>query len=189
MGAARAVRRADKLLSEADCVEMLTQTYCGRLATVGADGWPYVVPLLHVWRDGEIWLHNTAARGHLRDNVEHEARVCFEVDQPGEVFPYGRFDCDTTVAYRSVVAFGRLRIVDEAAHKAAFFDAMLRKYGDPQWERPAGFYPRLDGVTVYAIAVERLSGKQTALPPAAERWPSVDRTMSPGAVAPLPEKR
>lgn len=184
MSDAPAVRRTDKLMSDARTLELLAQGTCGRLATVGPDGWPYVVPLLYVWRDGEVWVHNTSARGHLRDNVAHEARVCFEIDEAGEIFPYGRFECDTTVAYCSVVVFGRIRIVEDAARKAAFFDALMAKYGDPAWDRPRQFYPRLDQVTVYAISVERLSGKETPLPVAAERWPAVDRTRSPRARPP-----
>ena len=148
---------------------------------MGPDGWPYVVPLLYVWRDGEIWLHSSAVRGHLRDSIDHEARVCFEVDEPGEVFAYGRFECDTSVAYRSVMAFGRIRVVEDRAAKSAFCDALMARYGDARWQRPAGFYPRLDQITVYAIAVERLTGKETTLPASADRWPSADHTKTPHA--------
>jgi nitroimidazol reductase NimA-like FMN-containing flavoprotein (pyridoxamine 5'-phosphate oxidase superfamily) len=103
-------------------------------------------------------VHNTSARGHLRGNVDHDCRVCFEVDEPGEVFPHGRFECDSALAYRSVVAFGHIRVVDERAAKTAFFEALMDKYGDPGWSRPKGFFPRLDEVTVYAIAIERMTG-------------------------------
>jgi len=181
MSNAPQVRRADKLMPEESARETLARGFAGRLATVGADGWPYVVPLLYVWIDGEIWVHNTRARGHLRENVEHEPRVCFEVDEPGEVFAYGRFECDTSVAYRSVLAFGRIRVVEDRERKAAFCDALLAKYGDPGWKRPEGFYPRLDQITVYAIAIERLSGKQTPLPAAQDRWPAADYTKTPNA--------
>ena len=71
MSAPPPVRRADKLMPEARARALLAGGYAGRLATVGADGWPYVVPLLYVWMDGEIWVHNTAARGHLRGNIDH----------------------------------------------------------------------------------------------------------------------
>lgn len=181
MSNAPQVRRADKLMPEESAREALARGFAGRLATVGADGWPYVVPLLYVWIDGEIWVHNTRARGHLRENVEHEPRVCFEVDEAGEVFAYGRFECDTTVAYRSVLAFGRIRVVEDRERKAAFCDALLAKYGDPGWKRPEGFYPRLDQITVYAIAIERLSGKHTPLPAAQDRWPAADYTKTPNA--------
>jgi len=162
--------------------EIISLAYCGRLASVGPDGWPYAVPLLHVCIRGEIWAHNSAARGHLRANVEHEPRVCFEVDEPGEVFAYGRFECDTSIAYRSVVAFGRIRVVDDERGKKGFFDALMAKYARPGWDRPKGFYPRLGEVTVYAIAVERITGKELSLPPMQERWPTADHSKSPHAV-------
>ena len=34
--------------------ELLSTGYCGHLATVGADGSPYVCPLLYVWKDGQV---------------------------------------------------------------------------------------------------------------------------------------
>src|SRR4030095_8869382 len=168
------VRRGDKGLSEGGRAHRLSRGLSGRLATVGPDGWPYIVPLLYVWKSGEIWVHNTAVRGHLRINVDHEARVCFEVDEPGQVFAYGRFECDTSVEYRSVVAFGRIRVVEEREAKVRFFDALMAKYGDPAWQRPAAFYPRLDQITLYVIAVERLAGKETVLPAVSQRWPAAD---------------
>jgi hypothetical protein len=176
-----ALRRTDKLMPPERVREMLDRGYAARVATVGPDGWPYAVPLLYVWRDGEIWLHTARARGHFRASVEREPRVCFEVDEPGEVFPYGRFECDTSVAYRSVIAFGRIRVIDDEAQRAAFFDALMAKYGDPAWSRPTGFYPRLGEVTVYAIAVDRMTGRETPLPAPANRWPAVDNTRTPHA--------
>jgi nitroimidazol reductase NimA-like FMN-containing flavoprotein (pyridoxamine 5'-phosphate oxidase superfamily) len=175
------VRRSDKLMSEARAREVLERGFCGRLATIGEDGWPYCVPLLYVCMEGGIFVHNTSAKGHLRANVDHEPRVCFEVDEAGEVFPYGRFECDSTVAYASVVAFGRIRVVEELASRRRFFDALMAKYAKADWVRPKGFYPRIDQITLYAIAIERLSGKETPLPESSKRWPAVDNTKSPNA--------
>jgi nitroimidazol reductase NimA-like FMN-containing flavoprotein (pyridoxamine 5'-phosphate oxidase superfamily) len=182
------VRRTDKLMSDARMEELLSTSYCGRLGTVGADGAPYVCPLLYVWMHGEVWLHNTSAPGHLQQNVRHESRVCFEIDNPGKVFPYGRFQCDTSIEYRSVVVFGRISIVAERARKAAFFDAFMDKYYGTDDTRPRGFYPRLDEVTVYVLEVERMTGKETALPAPQGQWPAVDNTKSPNAVAPRESK-
>jgi nitroimidazol reductase NimA-like FMN-containing flavoprotein (pyridoxamine 5'-phosphate oxidase superfamily) len=181
MSAPPQVRRKDKLMTDADAEAFLARGYCGRIATIGPDGWPYCVPLLYVWADGEVLVHNPAARGHLRANVEHDQRVCFEVDEPGEVFDYGRFECDTSVAYRSVIVFGRARIVEDAPAKQRFFDALMAKYGKPESGRPRHFYPRLDEITLYAIAPMRITGKATPLPAVAEQWPALDRTKSPNA--------
>ena len=40
------VRRADKLMTEVRAREVLEKGFCGRLATVGEDGWPFPAPLL-----------------------------------------------------------------------------------------------------------------------------------------------
>jgi len=175
------VRRTDKLMTEERARETLDRGFCGRLATVGADGAPYCVPLLYVWMDGQVFVHNTSARGHLRENVDHESRVCFEVDEPGEVFAYGRFECDSTVEYRSVILFGGIRVVEDLATKQRFCEGLMAKYARQDWDRPRGFFPRIDQITVYAITIERMTGKETPLPAVSERWPAVDRTKTPAA--------
>jgi nitroimidazol reductase NimA-like FMN-containing flavoprotein (pyridoxamine 5'-phosphate oxidase superfamily) len=178
------VRRADKLMSRAQVDVLLASGYCGHLATVSPDGSPYVCPLLYVWLDGRVWLHNTSAQGHLQDNVRHDPRVCFEVSAPGEVFAYGRYECDTSVEYRSIVVFGRAAIVDDRARKSAFFDALMAKYHGNDPTRPKGFYPRLDAVTVYALTVESITGKEQRLPAIEMQWPAADNTKSPEATPP-----
>lgn len=177
------VRRADRVMAEDRTRETLERGFCGRLATVGEDGYPYCVPLLYVWMDGEIYLHNTGARGHLRKNVDHDQRVCFEMDEPGDVFAYGRFECDSALEYRSVLVFGTIRVVDDVATKQRFCEGLMAKYAKPDWDRPKGFFPRLNDITVYAIAIERMTGKETPLPAVSEQWPALDRTKSPTARA------
>ena len=184
MSATPEVRRADKAMSETEVYNLLTTGYCGRLGTVGDDGYPYVTPLLYVVLDGEILVHNANALGHLRSNVDSGRPVCFEVDDPGQVFVYGRFECDTSIAYRSLIAFGQIRIVADRAGKVAFCDALMAKYASPDTGRPAGFYPRLAAITVYAITIERITGKHTPLPPLSAQWPAQDRSASPDARAP-----
>lgn len=175
------MRRAEKLMSHEDVHETLLNGYCGRLATFGKDGYPYCVPLLYVWQHGEVCLHNAKAVGHLRANVDHNPNVCFEIDQPGEVFPYGRFECDTSIAYRSVILFGKIRVVESSEAKQGFFEALMEKYAKSSWGRTKSFFTRLDQITLYAITVERMTGKQIPLPAMSEQWPSLDRTKTPNA--------
>jgi nitroimidazol reductase NimA-like FMN-containing flavoprotein (pyridoxamine 5'-phosphate oxidase superfamily) len=175
------MRRADRLMSDEQALQMLATSFCGRLATAGVDGWPYVVPLLYVWLDQQIFVHRTSAGGHLAENLKTNPRVCFEVDAPGEVFAYGRYECDTGLAYASVMAFGSMRIVEDSERKTRFCVELMRKYADVSWERPKGFFPRLDEIDVYAMTIDRLTGKHVALPGISERWPALDRTKSPNA--------
>lgn len=178
------IRRADKVMPQAGIDDLLSTGYCGHLATTGPDGFPYVCPLLFVWLDGKIWVHNTSAEGHLQRNVRHDPRVCLEVAVPGKVFAYGRYECDTSIEYRSIVAFGRAAIIEERKKKTAFFDALMAKYYANDPTRPKGFYPRLNDVTVYALTVERVTGKETILPATEAQWPATDQTKSPDAKPP-----
>jgi hypothetical protein len=80
-----------------------------------------------------------------------------------------------------VIVFGKARIVENTARKQEFFAALMRKYAKGIDGRPKDFFPRLDQITLYTIAIERITGKETPLPQTSERWPALDRTKSPGA--------
>lgn len=185
MSAPNEVRRRDLAMDEAGIEALLQRGFCGRLATVGIDGAPYCTTLLYVWMDGRIHMHGTGARGHLRANIEHEARACFAIDEPGEVFDYGRFECNSTVSYASVVAFGRVTVVDDVAIKQRFFGALMAKYRIAGAPRPNDFFPRIDQIALYQLAIDRISGKQIVLPDIAGQWPALDRSKTPNARAPV----
>jgi nitroimidazol reductase NimA-like FMN-containing flavoprotein (pyridoxamine 5'-phosphate oxidase superfamily) len=133
------LRRADRVMPEQRTREMLACGFSGRLATVGEDGYPYCIPLLYIWMDGEVYVHTTSARGHFRTNVEREPRVCFEIDEPEQVFDYGRFECDSGLAYKSVILFGQIRIADDRAAKQRFCEALMAKYGSRIPRGPKAF--------------------------------------------------
>jgi nitroimidazol reductase NimA-like FMN-containing flavoprotein (pyridoxamine 5'-phosphate oxidase superfamily) len=175
------LRRADRAMPEPRAYAMQERGFSGRLATAGEDGYPYCVPLLFIWMDAEIYLHTGSGRGHLRANIEREPRICFELDEPDQVFDYGRFECDSGLAYQSLIVFGKIRIAGERAVKQRFCEMLMTKYGKPDAIRPKGFFPRLDSITVYAITIERMTGKEMALPPLSEQWPAQDRTKTPNA--------
>ena len=185
MSRAPQMRRLDRSMSDEHARQMLATGFCGRLATVGVDGWPYVVPFLYVWMDQQVFIHRTSSGGHLAANLKANPRVCFEIDTPDEVFAYGRFECDTGLAYASVIAFGSMRIVEDSEQKTRFCLELMRKYADAGWERPRGFFPRLGEIDVYGMTIDRLTGKQQALPGISERWPALDRTKSPNAKPPF----
>jgi len=176
-----ALRRADRFMTSERCIETLERGFSGRLAVVGEDGHPYCVPLLYLWMDRAIWLHQTIARGHLRRSIEREPRVCFEIDEQQGVFDYGRFECDSGLAYRSVILFGAIEVVRDSSEKQRFCSALMAKYRRADTERPKDFYPRLKEIAVYTMTVERMTGKEVALPDISEQWPAKDRTKTPDA--------
>jgi uncharacterized protein len=174
------LRRADKIMGDAEIKQVLQTAFCGRTATVGPDGYPYVVPNLYVWHRDSVWLHTARTNGHFARNVRHDARVCFEVDEPGEVFPYGHIECDTSVSFRSIVLFGRISLVRDATESRTFFSLFMDKYApSDSWGREKGSFPRLEATNVYIIAPESITGKIGVLPAADARWPLKNNTLSP----------
>src|SRR5271167_3288778 len=155
------LRRADKIMTAAEVDDFLACAFCGRIATVGADGYPYVVPNLFTWLRGTIYLHTAMHEGHFIANVRHSDRVSFEVDEPGQIFPYGHVECDTSVSYRSVILFGRIQILDGEAQKIRFYESFMAKYAPADsWGRERGSFPRLGSTIVYSITPEIMTGKQ-----------------------------
>lgn len=168
-------------MTHEDAGAFLAAAFCGRTGTLGPDGYPYVVPNLFTWHAGQIYLHTSRHEGHFLKNVRFHDQVSFEVDEPGEVYPYGHVECDTSVSYRSVIVFGRIRIVEDVEEKVRFYRAFMTKYA-PQdsWGREKDALPRVNGTVVYAIRPETITGKQGHLPGPSERWPARNDTYSPG---------
>jgi uncharacterized protein len=175
-------------MTEDEVDRFLARTFCGRTATIGADGYPYVVPNLFVWRERRVYLHTAVYEGHFISNVRHCDRVSFEVDEPGEIYPYGHVECDTSVSYRSVVLFGRIAIVDDEADKTRFYEAFLAKYAPPEsWGRQKGSFPRLAATVVYVIVPELVTGKEGKLPPLADQWPNSNKLSGSPTWKPKPK--
>jgi hypothetical protein len=56
----RDVRRSDRAVSKDQAREILARAEHGVLATVGADGWPYAVPVNHVLCGEALYIHGAA---------------------------------------------------------------------------------------------------------------------------------
>ena len=65
------LRRADRVMSEQRAYEMLERGFSGHLATIGEDGYPYCIPLLYLWMDGEVYVHTSSAISGQTSNASH----------------------------------------------------------------------------------------------------------------------
>lgn len=66
-------------MSEAELAAFLDEQRTLILATVGPDGWPHLMPLWYVVRDGEPWAW-TYARSQKVRNLERDARATWQVE-------------------------------------------------------------------------------------------------------------
>lgn len=157
------LRRKDRETSRTDVQDCLDRALVGRVGTVRPDGGPYVVPMNFVFDPASkrVYLH-CANTGHLLDNLAGNDRVCFEVDEPGELLATGPAGCDTSQAFQSVICFGRAHIVTGSTERDDALRIFVQKYVDRLM--PNRVYDpemkALDETTVIAIDVERMTGKR-----------------------------
>jgi PPOX class probable F420-dependent enzyme len=67
-------RRGEIVLSEAEQAELLESERIVAVASLGKNGWPHVMPLWYVPRDGEVWIYTYAKSQKVR-NLERDPRA------------------------------------------------------------------------------------------------------------------
>jgi len=132
------------------------------VATVGEDGWPYVVPLIYIYEGGDrLFVHTGSHQGHFERNILQRPQTCIEVAEMGPIHPGRPYACNSSLVYTSVITFGAIHVLDNVAQKSWFFDRVLEKYGAPEWKFEPG-YPRLDRIVLYEQRIEIITGKHSA---------------------------
>ena len=151
----RPMRRIRQRLDQAACEEILTRNTSGVLALHGDDGYPYAVPLSYVWAEGKLIFHG-ATSGHKLDAMRRDARASFCVIDADVVIPE-RF----TTHYRSVICFGQMRVIEDAAEMRRLTLLLGEKYwpGHPK-EGMAEVDGAMGHLCVFVMDVERMTGKQ-----------------------------
>lgn len=151
----REMRRNKQQMTMAECVALLKKGKRGVLAVLGDESYPYTIPMNYYYDEvtSQIYFHS-AKKGHKMDAVKGHEKVSFCVLDEGY-----REEGDWAYHFRSVIAFGRIHIVDREEEK----EAILRKLG-------LKYYPdaesveneiRADGPAAQCmvLSVEHLSGK------------------------------
>ncbi len=154
----REMRRAGQALSADVCDEILRRCEEGVLAVSGDDGYPYAVPLNYVYGDGKLVMHGARA-GHKVDAMRSCDKVSFCVIDEKTVVPE-----EYSTAYRSVIVFGRVKILTEPEEMLPYLDALGAKFTkDDAAARLAYMKPQLPGVAIYVLTPEHISGKEGRL--------------------------
>ena len=151
----RPMRRARQALDEAACREILERATAGVLSVTGDDGWPYGVPLSFALHGNEIVFH-CAREGHKLDAIRAEERVCFTVIDRDEIV-----GAELTTYFRSVICFGRARLLTDWEEKSQAHLAFSMKYSAAY---PEKIRKEIDGglknMEMAAITIEHMSGKE-----------------------------
>jgi uncharacterized protein len=150
----RPMRRKKQLLPEAETLALLGSATSGVLALLGDDDYPYAVPLSFAHEDGKLYFH-AAVKGHKLDALERSAKASFCVIAADDIVPE-KF----TTYFRSVIAFGKVRLVTDDDEKRHGLMLLAGKYSPDHLEQADA---EIDGdwerVAVLALDIEHLTGK------------------------------
>ena len=149
-----AMRRFRQQLSDTECIRILQNGKDGVLAVLGNDGYPYTVPLNYVYHDGTLYFH-CAKSGHKLSAIERCNKVSFCVIEKNDVVPE-----KLTTYYKSVVVFGKARILTEKSEIIHSAKILGLKYYDN-----ADFVNReieklMSALCCVEIVPKHISGKQ-----------------------------
>ncbi len=150
----RTMRREKQALTPQQVETVLRRCTHGVLACLGDEDYPYAVPLSYVYYNGKIYFHS-AKTGHKVDAMLRNPKVSFAVVDEDRVISE-KF----TTCFRSVIVFGKAKIVSDEEHRQAL-EALVEKYSADQPEEvKQNEINRCTQALVIAIEIEHLSGKQ-----------------------------
>ena len=148
------MRRGKQLLSMEVTVAVMNRCTNGTLACLGDEDYPYSVPLSYVYFNDKIYFHSAKA-GHKIDAIMKNPKVSFSViDEDTVVIE------EYTTYFSSVIAFGKVRIV-EGEEWAEAFKALVEKYSGDQPEEAK--HKEIVGCThtyIIAIDIDHITGKE-----------------------------
>ena len=150
----REMRRINQLLDPKEVTAVLGRCTNGVLACLGDAGYPYAVPLNFVYHNEKLYFH-CAKAGHKLDAIIKEPKVSFAVIDEDTIV-----SSEYTSYFRSVIAFGKARIVEGDEWFDAF-KALVEKYSGDQPE--AAKISEIEACKrshIIAIDIEHMTGKQ-----------------------------
>ena len=152
----RPMRRFKQQLSDPRCVEILQRNTHGVLAVLGDEGYPYAVPLSYHYIDGKIFFH-CAASGHKLDAARAHPKASFCVVDQDQVVAE-----EYTTYFRSVIAFGRIRVLEDEEELRRAIDLLARKYHphDTDLHREQAIEREFSHMAMLELTVEHLTGKE-----------------------------
>lgn len=116
------MRRTGQHMTPEEIEAVLTNSTSGVLALSGDDGYPYAVPLSHVYHNGALYFH-CATEGHKIDAVKRSEKASFCVVEQDLLVPE-----EYTTYFRSVIVFGKVSIVQDEPELISAMQALCSKF-------------------------------------------------------------
>lgn len=151
----REMRRKRQQLSDEDSIDILQKGTSGTLALQGDNNYPYAVPVSYVYHKGKLYFHS-AVSGHKIDAIRNCDKASFCVIGQDCVQPK-----EYTTYFRSVIAFGKIHIIEDETEKLAAARLLSERYNPHdeeglQKELEKGFSRML----AIRFDIEHMTGKE-----------------------------
>ena len=152
----REMRRKKQALSKEDCAAILNRGTSGVLALAGDDDYPYAVPINYVY-DGEKLYFHCANSGHKLDAIGRNPKASFCVIDKDEIVPE-----EYTTYFRSVIVFGKIRILEDDGEKRSAIEKLALKYAhdDTIENRQEAIDKEWKPLCTLEMLPEHISGKE-----------------------------
>ena len=151
----REMRRSRQSLSTPEALDILKNGTSGTLAVLGDDGYPYAVPLSYANTESAIFFH-CAGSGHKLDAVRNCEKASFCVVTQDVIVPE-----KYTTHFRSAIAFGKIRILEDMQEKRNALLLLAEKYNPGQTDaHHAEIDPAIARTTVLCLDIEHITGKE-----------------------------
>ena len=152
----REMRRKKQVLSQKEVEDILHKGTSGVLALLGDNDYPYAVPISYVYDDGKVYFHS-AKSGHKIDAIQRTAKASFCVIDEDLVVPE-----EYTTYFRSVIAFGRIRIVEDDSEKRAAIEKLAIKYApeDTAANRDYAISREWKPLCMLEMTIDHVTGKE-----------------------------
>lgn len=161
------MRRKDReIIDEQEIKEILEKAQIGHLALCDGDQ-PYVIPMNYgcKWENPlKIYFH-CGTEGRKLDILKKNNKVCFEVDVDNE-FIMGKLACSCSFNYRSIIAFGTIKIMTSREEIVHGLNIIMKQYtgkNDFEYSETA-----LKITTVLEMTVHEITGKKKMVKPRTE---------------------
>lgn len=158
------MRRKDKEITDRNEIEeILSTAMVGRLGTC-AHEIPYITPMNFTYdkETSKIFLH-CANEGRKLENIRINRNVCFEVEEVKSVI-VKQPTCGSSVAYRSVIIFGNIRILSDYHAKNYALRKLADKYA-PQNPKVPFTDAMIHKTNVLEIEIREMAAKRSPVKP------------------------
>ncbi len=151
----RKMRRFKQEIPQEECLKILREEKRGVLSLIGDDGYPYGIPMNQFYyeKTGKIYFHG-AKEGHKIDAIKNCAKASFCVYDKGFVK-----EGEWALNIKSVVVFGKIRLVESLDEAKEICLALCRKFNDDPAYIEKEMTNALGRVQCLEMTIERMTGK------------------------------